>query len=203
MRTRTSFPFLLLLLRREARRLALKLSLGLALGLAGIGAAQAGLVQLSNWAISFGQVDPSQGGIVTLHDLGGNNEPIASFQVRLAGFGDGLNPISGWISALEDSAYRFDAVDLLEIGPVEFGTFTYYTTIGKGQNMQAPTLIGGQGLINPLGVMDYGVGVIFSGVGLDLQTAGAGNNVPEPGSAGLLMLALFGAWAAGVRKRRA
>lgn len=164
------------------------------LGLAALGSAQAGAVQLSNWALYFGQVDPRQGGIVTLQDFGDGNgrPPLAAFQVQLAGFGDGQSPVQGWLRALEGSDYQFDAVDLAEVIAWQDGSLTYYSSVGKGSNIDAPTFAG---------PANYGIGISFFGVGLNLQTPNTGNPVPEPGSASLVLLALLGLTVAAPRVR--
>lgn len=180
----------------RALRRARQLGCALTLGLAALGAAQAGVVQLSNWALYFGQVDPRQGGIVTLQDFGDGNgrPPIAAFQVQLAGFGDGQSPVPGWLRALEGSDYQFEAVDLAEVIAWPDGSLTYYSSIGKGSNIDAPTFAG---------PANYGIGIGFYGTGLLVQTPNTGNPVPEPGSASLILLALLAAAAAiaGVRPR--
>lgn len=179
----------------HARRRARELGGALALGLAALGTAQADPVMLSNWAVYFGQVDPRQGGIVTVQDLGdGSGAPlIPSFQVQLAGLGDGQSPVPGWLRALQGSDYQFDAVDLTEAIAWPDGSLTYYSSIGKGASISAPTLAG---------PVDYGIGIGFYGTGLLLQTPHSGNPVPEPGSASLILLALLGAAAATTRVQR-
>lgn len=179
----------------RALRRARQLGCALTLGLAALGAAQAGVVQLSNWALYFGQVDPRQGGIVTLQDFGDGSgaPPIAAFQVQLAGFGDGLNPVAGWLRAIEGSDYQFDAVDLAEAIAWPDGSLTYYSSIGKGASISAPTLAG---------TPDFGIGIGFYGTGLLLQTPNTGKPVPEPGSAQLILLALLAAAAASAGLRR-
>lgn len=179
----------------RALRRARQLGCALTLGLAALGVAQAGAVQLSNWALYFGQVDPRQGGIVTLQDFGDGSgaPPIAAFQVQLAGFGDGLNPVAGWLRAIEGSDYQFDAVDLAEAIAWPDGSLTYYSSIGKGASISAPTLAS---------TPDFGIGIGFYGTGLLLQTPNTGNPVPEPGSAQLILLALLAAAAASAGLRR-
>lgn len=157
------------------KRLFLSFALLFALALGATLPARAGPLLYGNWWLSFAGLDPRDGGIGTVIPVPDASFPDwPSFQVKVAGIGDGTAPVLNWLSPLAGSGVDFTPVDFYE-----FWSDTYYTSIGKGA-------------INPaIGGLD------FMGVLLEVTLA---SRVPEPQGLALLCAGLLGAgW---VRRRR-
>lgn len=197
-------------MKTNYRKTAREVGLGLAIGLGALTGASAGVVQAQNWGLSWNGMDTATGGIGRMFSLDTDEHGFEAFDVQVAGLSAAgeagpdwighwvAGPLMAWISSKAGSPYQFDAIDLDGILDWEDGSYTFYTSIGKGQPYQPPTFAA-RGL-TPMAGGNYGAGVNFWGVGLVLTGPEINGQIPEPAAAWLTGMALLaGLWAS--RKR--
>ena len=159
-----------------------KVFVGLVLVLAGF-SAQAGVITLTEfWLTWDAGLHEKSGGTATVHYDDGSLTWDQSFQVNVAQFAAAntipSNPIDDWLTPMAGSGITFDPVDLNGI----LGTYMniYDTSMGLGQAFgSAPN-------------WDGGVTFVIPYARWDVTQVSQVSNVPEPGTATLILLGMAG-----------